>query len=285
MISEPTLPADLRALFAGGADTGRALPVPLPPGRAVVPEEGDPERPAFWLSDAPAPAGLWTRLRAEHTRSGLWPVLLDSLDDEDEEYRPWGNGEVLPDEMSSPGEHDPAALLADWWAASTGEDPEDELTPAERAAITAPFGRTWPGLAPTPAVGADPERIADGLAEQLVAGHPSIRLGLVAAERGADVPTVVGWTGPTNHTGDTAEVSAVLRSWEDRFGARVVGLGFSTLVLSVAAPPTTRESAMAVAAEHFAFCPDNVWQGEPPNTLAAYADRLVNDHSWTFWWD
>ena len=55
-----------------------------------------------------------------------------------------------------------------------------------------------------------------------------------------------------------AEISAVLRDREQRFGARVVAAGFSTLLLSVAAPPTTREKALAVAAEHFAFCPDNV---------------------------
>ncbi|TQM85218.1 uncharacterized protein DUF4253 [Saccharothrix saharensis] len=284
MISEP-LPAELRSLFAEGADAGRALPVPLPPGRPVVAEEDASGRPAFWLADAPAPAGLWPRLRAAHAESGLWPLLLDSLDDDDPDYRPWGNGEVLPDEMSSPDEHDPAALLARWWADCTSGDPDDVLSPAEREAVTAPFGRTWPGSAPHARPAADPGPIADGLAEHLLAGHPSLRLGLVAADRGADALTVAGWTGPTNHTGDTAEISAVVRGWEDRFGARVVGLGFATLVLSVATPPTTREAALAVAAEHFAFCPDNVWQGPAPQTLSAYADRLVNDHSWTFWWD
>jgi hypothetical protein len=285
MISEPPLPTDLRALFAAGADTGRSLSVPLPPGRPIVPEADGSGRPAFWLGDGPVPAGLWARLRAAHARSGLWPLLLDSADDEDVEYQPWGNGDVLPGAMSSPADHVPEVLLAGQWAENTADSPDDVLTSAERAAVTAPFGRTWPGLAPTPPLGGDPDRIADGLAEQLVAGHPSIRLGLVAVDRGADAVTAIGWTGPTNYTSDTAEVSAVLRSWEERFGARVVGVGFDTLVLSVASPPTTREGAMAVAAEHFAFCPDNIWQGEHPCTLAAYADRLVNDHSWAFWWD
>ncbi|MFJ6674825.1 DUF4253 domain-containing protein [Actinosynnema sp. NPDC091369] len=284
MISAP-LPAELRSLFADGADAGRALSVPLPPGRPVVGEDDASGRPAFWLGDALAPAGMWARLRAEHATSGLWPLLLDSLDDEDADYRPWGNGDVLPGEMSSPDGYAPDALLARWWADCTSHDPDDELSPAERAAVTAPFGRTWPGSAPPPRPAADPGPIADGLAEHLLAGHPSLRLGLVAAGRGADALTVAGWTGPTNHTGDTAEISAVVRSWEDRFGARVVGLGSATLVLSVATPPTTREAALAVAAEHFAFCPDNVWQGPAPNTLSAYADRLLNDHSWTFWWD
>jgi hypothetical protein len=264
------LPAELRALFADHAD--RSLSVPLPAGRALSSEEDeDGDRPALWLSDGPAPGGLWARLRAEHARSGLWPLLLDALDDHAEDYRPWASGEFAPSEMSSPDEHDPATLLADWWT-RYADDP-----------TTAPHGRRWPGLAPTPGATGDPDRIADGLADHLLAEHGSMRLGLVTADRGADALTVVGWWGPANHTGDTAEISAVLRGWEDRFGARVVGVGFSTLLLSVAAPPTTPEAALAVAAEHFAFCPDNIWQGVSP--LSAYAERLLGDHSWTFWWD
>ncbi|MEU4806198.1 DUF4253 domain-containing protein [Actinosynnema sp. NPDC023587] len=285
MITGPPLPDDLRTLFAGGADAGRTLSVPLPPGRAVAPEGGGGDRPAFWLGDGPAPEGLWARLRAEHARSGLWPLLLDALDDEDAAYRPWGSGEVVPGGMSSPAEHDPARLLATWWAEHTEEDPDDPLTPAERAAVTAPHGRRWPGLAPARPVPADPGRTADDLAEHLRAGHPSVRLGLVAADRAADTVAVVGWTGPVDHTGDTAELSAVLRSWEERFGARVVAVGFDTLVLGVAAPPATREEALVIAAEHFAFCPDNIWQDDGPQALQDYAGRLVGDNSWTFWWD
>lgn len=80
------------------------------------------------------------------------------------------------------------------------------------------------------------------------------------------------------------ELSAVLRSWEDRFGARLVAAGFDTLRLSVAAPPLSAEHALRVAAEHFALCPDNVWQGSV-ETLAEYAAELEDLNMWTFWWD
>lgn len=33
-------------------------------------------RPAYWLSDGPVTATLWTRLHADHGRSGLWPCRL-----------------------------------------------------------------------------------------------------------------------------------------------------------------------------------------------------------------
>jgi hypothetical protein len=110
------------------------------------------------------------------------------------------------------------------------------------------------------------------------------RFGLFAAPRGADAITSAGWLGPVNHTGDTGLLSAVLRSWEDRFGARLIGAGFATLQVSVAAPPSSLEEALPVAAEHFAFCPDNVWQGSE-GTLAGYAERLVGEETWHFWWD
>ncbi|WP_370380962.1 DUF4253 domain-containing protein [Catenulispora sp. GAS73] len=50
-------------------------------------------------------------------------------------------------------------------------------------------------------------------------------------------------------------------------------------------PPLTVGDALRVGAEHFGFCPDNVWQGWPPHTLAGYAERLVGTTAWTFWWD
>jgi hypothetical protein len=51
----------------------------------------------------------------------------------------------------------------------------------------------------------------------------------------------------------------------------------------VAAPPATFEHALNVAAEHHAFCPDNVWQGS--GSLEEYAKGLVGAERWSFWWD
>ncbi|WP_327030101.1 DUF4253 domain-containing protein [Micromonospora sp. NBC_01740] len=246
-------------------------PATLPPGRTVEPEDGGP--PPYWLSDAPVDPGLWARMRSRHPESGLWPLLLSGLSSD--ESRPWADGEVSPADMSSPEQHDVAKVLARWWAdcATTGEDGTSD--------VTAPFGQDWPGLAPPGDLAEAPDVLADECAEFLVDGRT--RLGLVPAARSADTLAVVGWYGPANHTGDAGEISAVLRSWEDRFGVRVVGVGFATLNLSVAAPPTSTGHALAVAAEHFAFCPDNVWQGA--GSLTAYAEQLLGLHSWSFWWD
>ena len=83
----------------------------------------------------------------------------------------------------------------------------------------------------------------------------------------------------------SAALCAVLRSWEDRFGLRLVALGSDTLTATVAAPPRTPEEAEAIAAEHFAFCPDNITQGHF-ETLRDYAHKaLLAKPTWHFWWD
>ncbi len=145
----------------------------------------------------------------------------------------------------------------------------------------------WQGLAPAAAPRADPDLDVADTADFVVEGVPWLkdaRPALVPARRSADIPAAIGWRGPVNHEGDVARLCAVLRSWEDRFGARVLALAFDQLVLSVASPPGTQEHAEAVAAEHYAFCPDNIDQGISP--LKSYAEQAVlNAHLWTFWWD
>ncbi|MFB7271382.1 DUF4253 domain-containing protein [Streptomyces sp. NPDC056244] len=256
----------------------------LPPGRMIRSDEGDGDAQPLWLSDAPVSAALWTRIRAEHGRTGLWPLLLDALDPGDGEFRPWESGELFPDSVSSSETHDPAELLAYWWQEHTAVDEDDDpLAPDERLAVTAPFGARWPGLAPRHTAVGDPDELADEYAEHFAAGRPHLRLGLVVAGCGADALTVAGWGGPVNY-GGIAKFSAVVRDWEQRFGARVVAVGFSTLHLSIATPPTRMEDALLIAAEHFAFCPDNIWQGSYP-TLTSYAEQLVDVNCWDFWWD
>ena len=110
-----------------------------------------------------------------------------------------------------------------------------------------------------------------------------LRLGLVLANRPADVPAVVGWDGAVNYVGTPAPLSAVLRSWEDRFGARLLCLGFDTIDLLVARPVASKDEAFAVAAEHLGFCADNVYQGA--GTLSRYAACLPGAAIWSFWWD
>ncbi|MCW2892930.1 MAG: hypothetical protein JWO75_2419 [Actinomycetia bacterium] len=86
-------------------------------------------------------------------------------------------------------------------------------------------------------------------------------------------------------TGDAtaAPLTVVLRSWEERFGATVMHVGFDQLDLLLEGPVRSEQEALAVAAEHFAFCSDNVDQGVV--SIREYAEELPGAARWSFWWD
>jgi hypothetical protein len=204
--------------------------------------------------------------------TGLWPVLIPHDGRFELSGQDWVDRPRRPVPLDEVDSRDPAQVLQEWW-------------PGEccRAECLAPLDAGFPGL-----VRRSPRR-GDVLGDALCAAiffatqRPGARLGLVHAARSADVPAVLGWEGAFNHSNDVAALAAVLRSWEDRFGARLVGLGFDELVLSVAAPPTTAQRALGVAAEHRAFCPDGFRL--QPGTLADVARGLMDLPVWRFWWD
>lgn len=270
-----TLPNPLPRLAAD--PSGRALGLELPPGRLIdTTDEGPWHEPMLWHAGRQASSGNWSRLGSPAARVGLLPVLVDVGESQGgpEEW------ELMPGEMSYPGDHDAEEVLGGFWG---DEDDDDELQE-----ILEPFGPEWPGLVTALRLEADPDTRAAEVADSLLdegSWFKEPRIALVPARRSADIPAAIGWAGPLNHENDMGRLCAVLRSWEDRFGIRVVALSFDRLVLSVAAPPTTRDVAEAVAAEHFAFCPDNITQGYH-DTLREYAEHeVLGRRMWSFWWD
>ena len=256
--------------------------VRLPSGHRVRPDPsflGTSTRelePVLWITDREVPKvdRLWAQVAEQFDETGLWPVVLESLDSlsDDPTGRPWDSGELAPTLSSDPDDFNVESVLRRWWkeAVVPEEDPF-ALDPVD------PFGEDFPGLAP------GTKGSSDDAAPILVAGELPGRLGLVPVARPADVPAVLGWAGPTNYYSDVGQLAAVLRSWEDRFGAVVVGLGFDTLILGVRRPPVGAAMSNAVAAEQFAVCPDIVWQGT--ESIAALGEEIDGERTWFCWWD
>ncbi|MFT9669813.1 DUF4253 domain-containing protein [Streptomyces rhizosphaericola] len=306
-----TLPNPLPDLASSGLD--------LPPGSLVDGTlDGPWHEPLLWYADGPAAPRDWTALRTAGRRLGLLPVLVTG-GARDQWPDAW---DLHPGGTSYPGDHDADEVLAGYWtdyaheevdldsdgsgsgagtgsdgAGSDGSGSGSEAGTGSGTGVSAAGsgdedGRgSWPGLAPAPAAesGEDPDEAAAGLAGVITADPDSwlggARMALVPARRSADIPASIGWSGPMNHENDVARLCAVLRSWEDRYDARVVVLGFDTMIVSVGRPPTTPEEARALAAEHYAFCPDNIDQS-PPYDLEVYAQkRLLDQEVWSFWWD
>ena len=205
---------------------------------------------------------IWNDLVTRFPATGLWPLIME-LEIEPEEM-----GEIFI-EPRPLGSRSAQSILAAWWDYSTDGD-EEMLENVE------PFGRRFPGLARVePSVHRE---IPFGAVAEL-RGH----LGLVAVTRPADALAVTGWSGAANYDADPGEQSTVLRSWEDRFDAYLVGLAWDTVQLAIGRPARDRATARAIAAEHYAFCPDNVDQGV--GSVKDYAEDLIDAPIWPFWWD
>ena len=288
----------------------------LPPGQFLTTDPGFSDEVAaagnaLWMTDEPVPdAGvLWARLLQGHEDTGLWPLLLltmrpygaafermkargplGELRIEQAARRPWHSGEFEPVPAESVDALDPAEILARWWGQVTGQDGgQPRIAPPQL-----PFDR-WPGLAAagtglSGAQGGAADRFAADLAAapggvELLTGRDSgIHIGLVQAGDGAAALAACGFI---SRRGGTAEDAAVIRSWQDRFGARLCAVGFDRLALSVADPPVAPEHCRRVAAEHLVYeTPEALVDGiDTPLSFEEYAARLSGSSTWFFWWD
>jgi hypothetical protein len=269
--------------------------IQLPSGRRrradprFDPQGGVDTAPALWISDAPvADVGdLWLALVREYPRTGLWPLIAQNLAEpagtSDPPGRPWNSGEFEPEPLTRIGRQDARHVLAADW--QDGQPDESGDGGASARAILAPLRPgPFPGLA---AATSTCDRDAFARTARSLQG----RIALIPVRRPADVITRLGWMGALNYVpiGSSlgeydSGMSAVLRSWEDRFGAYLVGLGFNTATLAVTRPPTTSSQAVAITAEQFAFAPDGILEGEVSWNLRELAHKITDASLWHFYW-
>lgn len=255
-------------------------------GRRVRAYKGTDE-PVAWITDEPVPdAGhVWRMLGEMATETGLQPVLHVAPGRPPEGWHP-------EDDFGRPGDVDQIGrlnaedVLTREWAgrAVDGEVPEGLAARFDPAELYAPFSRQFPGLAP---------RTEGGLTAAEVLGAldtvPAARVCLIAVSRPADIPTVVGWE-VTDAWESMLPVSAVLRSWEDRFGARLMLIGPGAEIrLIVERPARTPTAAQAVAAELWAFA--DAWMDyrdrrySQLNEVPDIIPRVLDAAIWGLWWD
>jgi hypothetical protein len=137
----------------------------------------------------------------------------------------------------------------------------------------------------TPQAPAEDTALSHDQIQNVLGSLPTARLGLVPASRPADVLPRIGWSGAANHGPTPLPIAAVLRSWEDRFGARLLEVGFAEIQLLVERPPLAHEAARRIAAEHFAFCDECTLGQVGLSEVSTITANLVNAPIWGFWWD
>jgi Domain of unknown function (DUF4253) len=254
--------------------------VRLPVGR-LLRSKGGMGEPVAWMTEAqvPEPGPVWFALSALHGQTGLVPVL-----------EPAGRGDDLQDacqDMAAVADldrFDAAAMLEHRWSDcfpepwQVGLEWDEERRWAEDMA--APFTSQYPGLAPAVNAALAPEVL-----EAALRSFPASRIVLVPADRPADVLPVLGWWPGDWDSAFPAPNSvgfaAVLRSWEERFGARLFAMTHDAAHLLVERPPRDLDSALPVAAEHWVFCDEPAGR-QPVQTTAA---EIVDAPVWYFWWD
>jgi hypothetical protein len=248
----------------------------LADGRQILSDYGSYD-PLAWVTTQPVPdAGMvWSALSDAHDQTGLVPFLLAGLRGMPE--RPWDTREFgEPADVAWIGHMDAAELLEEMWEGhmpSEYEDQEDD----EWTAMRAPFSRQFPGLAP-----AEDQQLSQAQRQQVLSSLPPARIGLVAARRPADVLPLVGLPA-TDQFDNALPVAAVLRSWEDRFGAKLLEIGFAEIRLLAERPPHDVETAQLLAAEMFAFCHE--YGGNGLHHIPSISTAVMSSPIWTFWWD
>lgn len=224
----------------------------------------------FWSTDAGVEDawGLARRLTAVFPKTGLWPVVWEWESEEPDSYANGHGDPARADRL------DAGTLLRRSWKAN-GFARE----------------RPFPGMATAEAraqrLGVDPfgEIVQASLLDAPPPGGWIVML--VPVNRPADVYSVLR-PQLTEFFGDY-ELTAVLRSWEERFGAVVTALSPSTVELAVGAPPRDGKQARRLAAEQAAFAPED----DGTRDLGALARRLRSSrvlrglssaYYWAFGW-
>ena len=227
--------------------------VELPPG--------SPFLDRYWISDDEvADAGeLWSSLAEAYPVTGLWPVLVENFIGS--KTAPWYDAEYYnPIDLSTVSNVDPLAVLNELWQ-------EADVTENLRG----PIGASLESLAPPDNSAPAPLTLSPMPGEY--------RLLLAAVARPADVIAVTGWT---SGGVDTTQATAVLRSWEERFGWCVFYLGPDAMEIRVGQLSLNESTRLRLAAEVYAFSPSTmVAEGFG---VTQFAQHLLDDGSFYFSW-
>lgn len=133
-----------------------------------------------------------------------------------------------------------------------------------------------------------PDDVAAGpeltVATEILSGRPSdkVYVALIPTDDWTTIPAYLRWGGWNENPGPEWHVAA-LRSWRDRYGVELVGLSSDVLNLTVVRKPQSRDEALALAREQYAYCADIVDQGV--GTINHLAKGLMAYDWWFFWWD
>ncbi len=229
----------------------------------------------------------WTRLRERLRTEGLYPVLLgderSAALHAERLASVGGDAARQADALGNEALVDGAA-----WARARLEESVRDMREFGEEEGAAAYERVL-ALLETPQRAEWPEERTGPLTDFTITRSlgtarplPRVTLAVVRADAPWQVPLALDFGG-WNACPAPEEHARLMRAWEARFGAEVVGVANDFIELRVARPPTDRAAALRLAVEHYAYCNDVVEQGT--GSIEALAATLLNGSVWFFWWD
>lgn len=232
--------------------------------------------PGYRIEAVPGAKALarWEELRAAGEG---YPVIV-------------GDAEVLNALLAQVGDHDSPHIAATLAKAEGLQWPQAlmDLKARTREALAEMYAAGEIEEAPQPEIGLWPNRPEAATMPTTPfdpwdgAPFDPCYILVVPARHGWEVPAFTAW-GAWNENPPPELHIAALRSWHERYGAELVGMSGEVLDVRVTRRPATRDEALALAREHFEYCPDIVYQGS--DTFAPRAASYMVSDWWYFWWD
>lgn len=201
-------------------------------------------------------AKAFERIRAAHARN----EFLVILGDEEELERVKETMELNEDTAEEILEHAKEVEISEWF-----EEHEAEDYPSD----------AWPEEVP----GNDTLTACT----DILTGEPKkVFLATIPVAHAWEIPAYLkfgGW----NDCPAAEEHVAIMKHWYEKYGAVIVALTGDVIECTVERPPQTRDEALALAKEMYAYCYDIVDQGV--ETIENLAASLLKSRLWFFWWD
>jgi hypothetical protein len=220
---------------------------------------------AFWLPGKDA-IDRWRALRPHASTIG-YPLILGSDEDLDRLRYNLGQG---PTEIGIVDVFDPAT----WFAGRLATD-DELMDPDELAEIEQSLHGPWPDTSPSNSFHVQFDLLTHKPVKKLW-------IGILPIAQPWEAAPALGY-GSWNECPYPEEHAAVMRYWSERWGAEPVVIASDAVEMVVHKPPHTRDEALALANEQFAYCGDIVSQGV--GTIEALAAILLEGQTWFFWWD
>lgn len=126
--------------------------------------------------------------------------------------------------------------------------------------------------------------IWDQALDKMVVGQ-YVYMALLPTANAYSLPLLLNFGGQENCPTPAVHY-AMLKRWQELYGATVLAIEPNAIECFVEQPPMTKEQALKIAREHYGYCNaviDEAEEGE--GELAPYAYELLNHQLWSFWWD